>query len=382
MGIYFHFLAVIFLTAKLFLPTAFIISIPKQGIIVIFIIGLISLMIGLLIYMFFYMYFKSKYEKKHDKWRTISDLLIRKAVFYDDEEMEAETLIPVTARAEKLMRNKHFRKLLTGEITSAKKNIAGIAADNLKHLYQQLQLDKYALKNLKSRHWHIKATAIQELTVMEMKEFLTNLYPYTNNHNELVRMEAQTAIVQFYGFEGLKFLDIITYPISEWQQIKLLQQLSNVPPVDISIDNWLKSTNNSVVVFTLKLARNYHRFELHDLIISCLDHTDPEVRLQAMHYLCEIYTDETSDHLISRFLKESFKQRLAMVKGMQSLGTEKDTLFLLSLLDDDSNEMKLYAARALAHMGKNGLVSLEAYAKTASYPLNEILMQIKGELAA
>jgi hypothetical protein len=217
---------------------------------------------------------------------------------------------------------------------------------------------------------------------MEVNEFLTILYPYTNNHNELVRMEAQTAIVQFYGFEGLKFLDIITYPISEWQQIKLLQQLSHVPPVDISIDNWLKSTNNSVVVFALKLARNYHRFELHDLIISCLDHIDPEVRLQAMHYLCEIYTDETSDHLISRFLKESFKQRLAMIKGMQNLGTEKDTLFLLSLLDDDSNEMKLYAARALAHMGKNGLLSLEAYVKTASYPLNEILMQIKGELAA
>jgi hypothetical protein len=339
-------------------------------------------MIGLLIYMFFYMYFKSKHEKKHDKWSTISDLLIRKAVFYDDEEMEAETLIPVTARAEKLMRNKHFRKLLTGEIISAKKNITGTAADNLKHLYQQLQLEKYALKNLKSRYWHIKAKAIQELTVMEIKEFLTNLYPYTNNQNELVRMEAQTAIVQFYGFEGLRFLDIITYPVSEWQQIKLLQQLSNVPPVDISIDNWLKSTNNSVVVFALKLARNYHRFELHDLIISCLDHTDPEVRLQAMYYLCEIYTDETSDHLISRFLKESFKQRLAMIKGMKNLGTEKDTLFLLSLLDDDSNEMKLYAARALAHIGKNGLISLEAYVKTASYPLNEILMQIKGELAA
>jgi hypothetical protein len=382
MGICFHFLPIVFLTAKLFLPAAFIISIPKQGIIVIVIISLICLMIGLLIYMFFYMYFKSKHEKKHDKWRTISDLLIRKAVFYDDEEMEAETLIPVTARAEKLMRNKHFRKLLTGEIISAKKNITGTSADNLKHLYQQLKLDKYALKNLKSPYWHIKAKAIQELTVMEMKEFLSNLYPYTNNQNELVRMEAQTAIVQFYGFEGLKFLDIITYPVSEWQQIKLLQQLSHVPPVDISIDNWLKSTNNSVVVFALKLARNYHRFELHDLIISCLDHTDPEVRLQAMYYLCEIYTDETSDHLISRFLKESFKQRLAMIKGMQNLGTEKDTLFLLSLLDDDSNEMKLYAARALAHIGKNGLISLEAYVKTASYPLNEILMQIKGELAA
>ncbi|HAL81944.1 MAG TPA: hypothetical protein DCO83_06705 [Mucilaginibacter sp.] len=51
-------------------------------------------MICLLIYILFYLYFKNKYEKKYDKWRLISDLLIRKAVFYDDEEMQAETLIP------------------------------------------------------------------------------------------------------------------------------------------------------------------------------------------------------------------------------------------------------------------------------------------------
>jgi len=58
------------------------------------------------------------------------------------------TLIPVTARAEKLMHDKHFRKLLVNEIISAKKNIAGISADNLKHLYVQLGLEKYALNNL------------------------------------------------------------------------------------------------------------------------------------------------------------------------------------------------------------------------------------------
>jgi hypothetical protein len=367
------------LAIKTFLPNAFIIRLHYQWVVIMFI---ACLMIGLLTYMFFYMYFKSKHEKKHDRWRLISDLLIRKAVFYDDEEVQAETTIPVTARAEKLMRNKHFRKLLTGEILSAKKNITGIAADNLKHLYQQLKLDKYALKNLKSRQWHIKATAIQELTVMEMKELLTLLYPYTNNENELVRMEAQTAIVQFCGFDGLKFLDIITYPISEWQQIKLLQQLSQVPPVYVSIDDWLKSPNNSVVIFALKFARSYNRFELHDIIIPCLDHSDPNVRTQAVRYLYEIYTDETSDHFISRFLKESLKQQLTMIKAMQNVGTDKDIPFLLSLLDEDSNEMKLCAARALAHIGKNALVSLEDYAETAGYPMNEMLTQIKGELAA
>jgi len=373
------FLTIKYLVLNTFLPIAYIIRVNYQ---VIVIFSIVCLICSLLIYMLVYIYFKSKNEKKQGKWRLISDLLIRKAIFYDDDDIEEETVIPVTDRAKKLMRNKHFRKLLVEEITLAKKNITGTSADNLKHLYQQLSLDKYALKSLKSRFWHIKAKAIQELTIMEMKEYITQLYTFTNDQNELVRMEAQTATVQFNGFEGLRFLDIITYPISDWQQIKLLQQLSCVPPVNINIDAWLKSENSSVVVFALKLARNYHRFELHDDILLCLDHKDPQVRLEAINFLCEIYTDETSDALISRFLKEDFKQQLAMIKAMQNIGSEKDILFLLSLLDDKNHEMKLSAARALAKIGKNGLSSLQDHATTAGYPLNEIVMQIKGELAA
>jgi hypothetical protein len=361
-------------------PSPYVIRVHYQ---VVVMLSIVCLMTSLLVYVFFYMYYKSTFEKKHVKWRLISDLLINNTVFYDDDdELKAENWFPGTDGVERLIHNKHFRKFLTGEIMKAKKNIAGTAADNLKLLYSQLKLEQYALKNLKSRYWHIKAKAIQELTVMEMKEFIAELYQYTNDNIELVRMEAQTAIVQFNGFEGLRFLDIITYPISDWQQIKLLQQLSTVPPANIDIDGWLQSANSSVVVFALKLARNYHRFEMHDHISACLDHPDPKARMEAIYCLSEIYTDETSDQLISRFLKEDVKHQLAMVKAMQNIGSEKDVLFLLDILDSNNDEIKLCAARAIAHIGKNGLESLENHPGSAKYPLKEMVMQIKGELAA
>lgn len=96
--------------------------------------SIILLILGLLVYMLSYLYFKNLYDKKFDKWSLISDLLIRKAVFYDDEELNGDAMIPVTSRAEKLMNNKHFRKLLVNEIMSAKRSISGISADNLKLL--------------------------------------------------------------------------------------------------------------------------------------------------------------------------------------------------------------------------------------------------------
>jgi hypothetical protein len=365
--------------AKAFLLASFNIAWHIQNIILA---GIILLILSLLVYMLSYMYFKSIYDKKFDKWSSISDLLIRKAIFYDDGDVDDEEMISATARAEKLIRDKYFRKLLVNEIISAKKNITGISAENLKHLYVQLGLDKYALDNLNSNRWYIKAKAVQELTVMGMNEFVDQIYANTDDKNDLVRMEAQSALVQFKGFDGLRFLDTVTYPISNWQQIKLLQQLSHLPPSDIDMSPWFKSPNSSVIVFALKLTRNYQRIELHDDIISCLDHSDPWVRIEAIQCFNEIYTDETSDHLISRFLSETLKNQLAMIKVMQTIGTDKDVLFLLDLLSFENDEIKIYAARALVQSSKNGMISLEEYSKEAKYPINEIIMHIKGEIAA
>jgi hypothetical protein len=378
MGIHLYHLTASYFANKISLPLGLL---PGSSYMGLLIESLGILIICLLIFMLFFLYKKRINEKQQKKWRLIAGLLIRKAVFHD-EEANTETSIPLTARAGKLMHNKHFRRLITGELILTKKSVAGKASDNLKYLYQQLQLDKYALENLKSTYWYVKAKAIQELTLMGLKDVLPKLYRYTNNRNELVRMEAQSATVQFYGFEGLRFLNVITYPISEWQQIKLLQQLSQVAPVDVSIDTWLNSKNSSVVVFALKLARGYHWFQWHNTILSCLEHPEPDVRLQAIYCLCEIYTDKTAEILVSRFWDEDPEIQLAIVKTLQSIGSEENIPFLVDLLDYDNNEIRICAARAIVHLSKNGLAVLGMSASAIGYPLNEMLAQIKGELIA
>ncbi|MBS1532516.1 MAG: hypothetical protein JSU01_19590 [Bacteroidetes bacterium] len=345
--------------------------------------AVVALMTCLLVFMLLYMYVKSVREKKQHKWRMISDMLINKAIFYEDrDEIEDQILASVLEAAQKLIVNRYFRKFIAGELVSAKKNISGASADSLKQFYLQLGLDKYALKNLESRQWYVKAEAIQELTIMHTDEFIDQLHTHTNDKNEYVRMEAQAAMVQFKGFDGLDFLNSISYPLSNWQQIKLLQLLSLKPPSTINIDKWFKSDNNSVVIFALKLARNYHRFELHDAITECLDHENADVRYEAIRCLNEIYTDETADHLISRFLQQGLKHQVAIARAMQNVGSKKDELFLFDLLKHESDELKLHAARALANASKEGLLSLEKYSKESEEAISQILMHIKGENAA
>jgi hypothetical protein len=378
MEIHLNHFTTIFFANQMPLPLALLSGLSYMGILIE---SLSILIICLLIFMLFFLYNKSIHEKQYEKWRLIAGRLIRKAVFQDNED-SPDVAVHLTARAESLMHNRHFRQLMTEELMSTKKSLAGMASENLKHLYQQLQLDKYALANLKSAQWYVKAKAIQELTTMELKDELPKLYRYTNNKNELVRMEAQSAMVQFYGFEGLRFLNVVTYPISEWQQIKLLQQLSDVAPMDAGIDTWLKSQNSSVVVFALKLARSYHWFQWHDAILACLEHPKPDVRLHAIDCLREIYTDKTAAILVSSFSDEVPEIQLAIVKTLQSIGSEENIPFLVDLLDYDNNEIRICAARAIVHLSKNGLAVLGMTASAVGYPLNEMLAQIKGELIA
>lgn len=248
-------------------------------------------------------------------------------------------------------------------------------------LYLQLGLDKNALHLLESKKWHLRAYAIQQIGTMELKAHLTKIYRYTNSKNELVSIEAQIAVLNLLGFEGLRFLDIISYPLSEWQQIRLLKELSTVPQVQLTgIDKWLNSSNPSVVIFALKLARNYHRFELYDHIVNCLDHNDPNVRKQAIATLTEIFTADTSQVLLNKFDTETYKNRLAIMKAIKTIGDEQNIPKLLDNLAVEEPEMKLAVARALVHINVGGLESLLSDPRAQVYPINEMIPQLISEM--
>jgi len=344
---------------------------------------LIGLALLLIIFILIFMYVRIRRNSKYQKWKLMADLLIRKAIFAEEDEVGAKFNVSLTPRFKKLLKNQHFRKVLINELINAKKAVSGSSADNLSQLYRQLQLHEYALVQLKSKKWYVKAPVIQELSIMGIKEHLTKIYRYTNNANELLRMEAQVAIVKFSGFEGLRFLDLVSYPISEWQQIKLLHELSQIPTEDFSgIEKWIKSANKTVVSFALKLARIHHRFELHDIIVTCLTDEDVQVRLQAIRTLGEIYNEETAAVLIGRILKEAPRQQMAIFQVLQNIGSDDDIPVLLDQLDSDNAALKQAVARALSKISSDGFKSLQLHVQAEEYPLTEIIAEIKSKLVA
>ena len=308
-------------------------------------------------------------------------LLLRKAIFFEGDVADENMTIPLTARFRNSLKNRRFRHHLTKQIIAAKKNVSGHAGQNLNKLYLQLGLDSYAVKLISSEKWHLMAFGIQQLGTMEVKTQLPRVYKHTNHKNELVRVEAQIAVLNLSGFEGLRFLDVITYQISEWQQIKLLKELSLIPHVNLQgIDKWLKSDNPSVVVFALKLARNYHHFELYEDIISCLNHPNSDVRIQAVYTLTDIFTGETSKVLLKVLETEEISNQLTILKAIRKIGDEEDLPTLEAYLPTENLDLKLATIRAMAHIGDKGWDLLYKKPAADTYPLNEMLVQVKKEV--
>ncbi len=344
---------------------------------------LVVILLSVIVFMLAYLIFRRKREKNKAKWRQNTDLLLRRAIFFEEEDERPDSFLPITPKILKWLRRPAFRQFLIDELIQARKNLSGSATENLRKLYIQLGLDKVSERKLTNMKWHIKARGIQELAMMDQKDRLFRIYRMTNHPIEFIRMEAQLAIVQLYGFVGLRFLDVVSLPISEWQQIKLLAQLPKMSADPIKgIEKWLRSSNDSVILFSLKLTAIHHRFELHDQVVACLEHPNRMVRIQAVKSLQVIYNESTGSRIIQPYTKNGKRYQVAVLEALQQVGTQKELAFLKNELLNEDDALKLAAARALLKLSEKGIKWLDSFKQAGTYPWKEIIQQAKNEIAA
>lgn len=282
----------------------------------------------------------------------------------------------------KNLRKKDFREFTVDKLITIKKNLDGSGAKIIIELYNRLGLFNDSLKRMRNAVWDKKARGIYELYMMEQKEIYPQILKYTNSSNIYVRREAQTAIIGFSGFDGLAFLDTLTHPILEWQQIKLLEQLKVFNMIEMpNINSWLQSKNEFVVIFALKLAELYQQFQTHDVIVSSLQHPYEKVRFHAIRTLGNIYNENTAEILKKQYQFEVDKNKREILVQICSIGTPDDKEFLLDKLNEEDDFLKLEAARAIARINDDGISILNAIGQENEV-IASITKQIEYELAA
>lgn len=304
----------------------------------------------------------AQYQKEYEE-----DLITYLYAGNEEEEISGEQQIII----EKLIScaaDKFKRRIIVSTFLRLRNEISGEMAESIQKLYFQSGLIGYALSRLKSKKWYVAAKGIRELTQLHVKEVEDKILMLVNHPKKEIRKEVQLYLVTLFHFGGLKFLDVLQTQLSEWDQIQLLEVLQRFDEQEIpDIKPWLNSTNESVVVFALKLAKIYNQFEVKDAILELLAHPQKKIRVDAILVLSHLQVNEAKEVLKNNFDQLSLDEQIAFFKLLENLYEANDESFILQHITHRNFDIKLLALKIIKILAVEKFKSLKDISADADY---------------
>jgi len=258
------------------------------------------------------------------------------------------------------------REILINQIRELSRSMSmGMGGDpkiktKLRYLYtSHLHLEKDSIRKLYSRKWHIQVKGFRELAFMDVTEANSKIRQALKSKNNILRMEAQLALIRLNENDPFEFLDHLTHPFTLWEQLNVYELIAihNLPIPQFS--RWTSSQNKTVVIFALRMIQVFKQKKALPQIIKCLGRDDEEIRRMAIHVCGELQLRESLVHLKQLYKNESFTNCLEIVITMGKMPDESMLNFLKLVLDkEDDVLLQIEAAQAIHKMGEIGIAAL------------------------
>ncbi|MCA5005794.1 HEAT repeat domain-containing protein [Sphingobacterium bovistauri] len=276
------------------------------------------------------------------KWTTLIETKILLAILngshHIQDDVELKDLLP----------NKNFRDTFLSVLIESEKKFSGDAYRVLIEIFHTLNLKDFAWAYLNHKDSFKKVQGIEALTTMRVEDALGDIQLLLNNPNPFVVAEAQYAMVRFKDFKGLEFLNLLHTPISEWQQLRLLNSISEVPATSYSfISSLLSHSNISVISFVLSLIRKFRIVAFHDEVATLLEHPNSIVRILAVRTLHDIETERTFPLFTQIYGQQILNVKKAILHAIRKSKNKNSIDFLKIELIEGKPSLQIIAAETL-----------------------------------
>jgi hypothetical protein len=247
------------------------------------------------------------------------------------------------------------REVLIDQMIDVSINLKGNESNKLISLYKLLGLDRDSISKVNSRRWHKKIKGFRELAYMNIKDANASIYEALNSSNEILRMEAQIALVRLNDDNPFEFLSHLTTHFSLWEQITLLDLIiqHNIPPPPFQ--KWLTSPNPTVVTFALRMIREFKQKESEDSVRDTLFHPDPSVRYLTVQVAGDLDMRSTLETMKHMYKYQEYKICLEIIKSMGKMPDVSMIGFLKLVLDKENDvQLQIEATKAIRNNGEEG----------------------------
>lgn len=304
---------------------------------------------------------KNNVENRERRIKRQVEPIIQEVVFSDQEKSEFKDSVKKILRiTDSALYRKSNMEILNQLLIYYHRNLGGETFARTEMLYRETGLKKIALDNLKSGEWHIKAKAINDISSMRITECLYEILQYTDHENHNVRYEAQYAAVKLGGKKAMGFLDNLDTQMSEWQQMRLLDEcLKFEYELFENIGPWLRSKNESVVTFALILMRHLNQYHERQELRKLLYHKNERVQEKAIETSIQLSYSEAIENLYEVYeLTRNSRIKALVLKALGELGGSKEVGFLRErVMVEKDYDLVLAAAKALKRMGRHDVLA-------------------------
>jgi hypothetical protein len=254
--------------------------------------------------------------------------------------------------------NRVKKQILIDEIMQLYANLSGEISEKLRQLYLDLGLDNESVRKARSPQWHIRAKGFRELAQMNIQTVTDEIEKCLNSSNEILRMEAQLAMIRLNTTDPFAFLDQLKQPFTAWEQLHVYEiiQRYQINPPDFS--RWLDSPNESIIVFSIRMIRAFRQESAFVKLGALLEHSCYEIREETYITLGDLGNPEALGLLKDRFRYEGEPGRLEILKAIGKIPDESNVEFLKGVLEPPS-ELSLEAAEALVHIDSFGMKGID-----------------------
>ncbi|HZK60566.1 MAG TPA: HEAT repeat domain-containing protein [Anaerovoracaceae bacterium] len=269
------------------------------------------------------------------------------------------------------------RQVLIDQMIDVSANLKGDEGKKLLSLYKHLGLDKDSINSAYDHRWHKRVKGFRELAFMNIKDANGAIYKALNSSNEILRMEAQIALVQLSDSNPFDFLFHLKSPFSLWEQItlhELIMQHSIPPP---SFKKWITSPNPTVVMFALRMIREFKQKDAENDIIEVLNHPSPEVRHLAIQVSGDLNMRSTLEPMKRMYKSQDYRICLEIVRSMGKMPDLSMMGFLKLVLDkEDDVQLQIEATKAIENNGEEGVKELVKLMKSEYKNYNIIVRHV------
>ncbi|WP_430906861.1 hypothetical protein [Maribacter sp. 2-571] len=330
--------------------------------------------------------FKKQLSKRSNKTKKIKQEIapmISEFIFLEEDATKDEKSSYVNLKVEirELIKSAFYRKTVTEILMDLRKDVSGTARKRLFELFKDLGLHQESYKKLHALRWERISKGIIELTQMRVQESYGLISKFINDKRPTIRKQAEIAVVTLKP-EGINhFLDTTKHRISEWQQLKLMEVLSNkenfLPP---SFRVWLTSKNKFVVLFALRLIKHYDQNDAYASITELVKHKNNRIKQEAIDCIKTFHITDAIPTLKTVFWKCSVNIKIALLDAIGNLGEKEDLPFLKLIENKESSfPVRSKALAAINMIAPETVLPTEGIVDTKNYNIPKDIRGAKME---